>query len=535
MKLSTAATGLLASTLAIALAGCGGGGGGGGGANGGDGELVDGATFTMGMSADPGNLDPQMSAASALFAITQFAYDPLVSVDGATGEVQSALAKSWEVDGTTATFTLNDGITCSDGAELTATDVADSLNFVTDETNESPFLGTFIPVGAQASADDATGTVTLTLAEPAPFVLNGLGSLPIVCPSGTADRSSLAAATAGTGPYELTEAAPGDHYTYTKRDGYTWGPNGATTDEKGLPATVVVRIVENETTAANLLLSGDLNAAQVSGADADRLEGADLFVADTPAIVGEQWYNHAEGRATSDADVRMALTQAVDLGELADVITSGKGGPATTLAVNEPVACPGDSISGSLPANDPDAAAALLDGAGWTAAGDGVRTKDGEPLSLTLLYQNSLGPAGDAAAELVVDQWKAIGADATAKAQSENALTGTLFSAGDWDVAWVALNVNSPDQLVPFLSGDAAPDGTNFSAIADPTYDDAVAAAAGTNGVEGCDDWLAAESGLVESADIVPFANTTVRTFGQGAEFAVPGQLVPLSIRMTAS
>ncbi len=33
----------------------------------------------------------------------------------------------------------------------------------------------------------------------------------------------------GTGPYELTEAVPGDHYTYQIRDGYTWGPNGATT------------------------------------------------------------------------------------------------------------------------------------------------------------------------------------------------------------------------------------------------------------------------------------------------------------------
>ena len=79
----------MASTLAIALAGCGGGGGGGGGSNGGggDAEYVDGATFTLGLSSDPGNLDPQMGAGSALFAVSQFAYDPLVSVDGTSGEV----------------------------------------------------------------------------------------------------------------------------------------------------------------------------------------------------------------------------------------------------------------------------------------------------------------------------------------------------------------------------------------------------------------------------------------------------------------
>ena len=541
MKLSTVGSCVLALSVTAALAGCGGddsgGGNNGGGKNGGasESDYVDGATFTYGMDSDPGNLDPQMGAGSALFAVSQFAYDPLVSVDGKTGEIRSALATSWDVQGTTVTLTLADGITCSDGAELTATDVADSLNFVTDEKNESPFLGTFIPVGATAAADDAARTVTLTLTEPAPFVLNGLGSLPIVCPKGAADRSTLKTGTDGTGPYELTEAAPGDHYTYTLREGYTWGPDGATTDEKGLPATIVFKIVENETTAANLLLSGGLTAAQIAGPDADRLEQSGLFYSETPAIVGEQWFNHAEGRVTSDPQVRMALTQALDLTELAKVITSDHGGAATVLATNEPIACPGDSVSGSLPANDPDAAGALLDQAGWTLGSDGVRTKDGEPLSLVFLYQNNLGSAGDAAAELAVEQWKAIGVDATAKSQNETTLTGTLFSAGDWDVSWVSLNVNSPDQLVPFLSGDPAPDGTNFAAIADPAYDAAVKAAAATNGIDGCEAWLAAESGLIANADIVPFANNILRTFGKGAEFETPGQLVPLSIRMLKS
>ncbi|KQV77621.1 hypothetical protein ASC64_01920 [Nocardioides sp. Root122] len=525
----------VAASLVVLLAACGGGSGAsGGGQGGGDASYVDDATFTLGMSSDPGNLDPVMGAGTSLFTVTQFAYDPLVSVDGETGEIQSQLATEWDVQGTTVTLTLADGITCADGTELTAGAVADSLNFVTDPKNQSPFLGTFIPVGAKASADDASRTVTLELDSPAPFVLNGLGNLPIVCPSGTEDRSSLRQATAGTGPYELTEAAPGDHYTYTLREGYTWGPDGATTDEKGLPATVVVQVVENESTAANLLLSRGLNAASVSGPDAQRLDKSGLFSADSPAVAGEQWYNHADGRVTSDPDVRMALTQALDLDELQGVVTSGEGSTPTVLAANEPVACPGDSVSGSLPAHDPDAAAALLDDAGWSEGSDGVRTKDGKPLAVTFLYQNNLGSSGDAAAELAVQQWKEIGVDATAKAQNETTLTGTIFGAGDWDVAWVALNVSSPDQLVPFLSGPAAPDGTNFSAISNPDYESAVKEATQLTGTEGCDTWLEAESGLIANADIVPFAATQARTFGAGAEFAVPGQLQPLSIRMLA-
>ncbi|HEX6340219.1 ABC transporter substrate-binding protein [Umezawaea sp.] len=530
MKRTTTGTyGLSLCLVAAALAGCGG-----TSTSGGEAQVVDGGTFTLGVSSDPGSLDPQMGAGSTLFTVSQFAYDPLLSVDGGTGEIKSGLAKTWKVEGTTVSLTLADGVTCADGAKLTASHVAANLNFVADPNNKSPFLGTFFPAGATSVGDDAAGTVTVTLPQPAPFVLNGLASLPVVCPTGMADRSALKTGTSGTGPYQLTEAAPGDHYTYTIRDGYTWGPGGATTATKGLPKTVVVKVVQNETTAANLLLSGGLNAAQVNGPDAERLEKSGLFAAQTPALVGEQWYNHAAGRVTADPKVRMALTRALDLAQLRKVLTSDKGSGATTLAANEPVACPGDSVSKALPAFDAEAAAALLDEAGWAAGSDGKRAKGGTPLAVTFLYQNNNGSAGDAAAELAVQQWKAVGVEATARSQDETTLTSTIFGAGDWDVSWVSLNVSSPDQLVPFLSGPASPDGTNFAAIADADYDKAVAAAMTTAGVAGCADWLAAESSLIAKADVVPFAAKVVRTFGKGAEFRTPGQLIPTSIRVLA-
>jgi peptide/nickel transport system substrate-binding protein len=529
MKLSTVGIAGLGLCLAAALAGC----GGAAPSNSGDAQVVDGGTFTLGLSSDPGSLDPQMGAGSTLFAVTQFAYDQLVSVDDRTGEIRSQLASKWEVGTSTVTLTLTPGVTCADGAKLTAKAVADNLNFVADPNNKSPFLGTYFPAGATTVGDDAAGTVTITLAQPAPFVLNGLAGLPIVCPSGLANRASLAKTTAGTGPYQLTEAAPGDHYTYAIRDGYTWGPGGATTATNGLPDTVVVKVVENESTAANLLLSGGLNASAIIGPDADRLEKAGLFTATTAAIVGEQWYNHAAGRATSDPKVRLALTQALDLDELQKVLTSGRGRTATTMAVNEPAACPGDSVSHALPVGDAKTAAALLDEAGWTAGADGVRAKNGTPLALTFLYQN-LGSSVDAAAELAVRQWKDIGVRATAQGQNETTLTGTIFGAGNWDVAWVPLNVGSPDQLVPFLSGPTAPQGTNFAAISDPDYDAAVQKAMAMPGKDGCKTWLDAESALIAKAEVVPFANDSVRTFGKGAKFETPGQLIPTSIRMLA-
>jgi peptide/nickel transport system substrate-binding protein len=522
MKLTATAVGLCVT--ASLLAGCGASDSseGAGGAGGGDdaAKVVDGGTFTMALASDPGNLDPQMAAGSALFTLTQLAYDSLLSVNAESGAIESQLASDWKVDGTTVTFTLADGVTCADGSDLTASDVADNIAFVGDPKNESPFLGTFLPIGATAKADDAAGTVTLKLAAPAPFVLNGMASLPIVCPSGMDDRKSLSQATAGTGPYELTEAAPGEQYTYQIRDGYTWGPAGATTATEGMPDTIVMKIVQNETTSANLLLSGDLNAAQIIGPDAERLDKAGLFSAETPALLGEQWYNHAKGRAASVPEVRMALTQALDLSELQNVLTSGKGTPATTLTTLEPTACPGDSVSGSVPAMDTDAAKAILDKAG--------------PLDLTFLYSTGGGSGVAAAAELAVQQWEALGIKVTAKGQDDTALQGTIFGAGDWDIAWVPLNVNSPDQVVPFLSGPAAPDGTNFSDIQNADYDAAVKEASAMTGEDGCATWLQAESALFAAADIVPFANSVVQTFGAKAEFETPGQLIPTSIRMLA-
>jgi peptide/nickel transport system substrate-binding protein len=485
---------------------------------GGESKYADGGTFTMSLPGDPGKLDPQSSASTQLFAVNQLAYDTLVSVDAKTGEIQSQLAADWKVDGTTVTLTLAKGVTCSDGSEFTATMAADNIGYVGDPKNKSAYLGTFLPVGAKAKADDAAGTVTITLAQPAPFVLNGLASLPMVCASGMSDRGSLADKTDGTGPYELTEAVPGDHYTYQIRDGYTWGPNGATTAEKGMPDTIVMKIVQNEGTAANLLLSGEINAATIQGPDVKRLEAAKLFSTSTPAMVGEQWYNHNDGHETSDAAVRMALTQAIDFGELASVATAGAGTPATTFAAIEPVSCPGDSISDALPAQDVDAAKAALAGK-----------------KFTFLYSSAAGAAVSAAAELAVQEWEAAGAEVTAKGVDETALQGAIFGTGDWDIAWVPLNVNSPDQLVPFLSGPGlAEEGTNFSGIDNKDYTDGVTAATAMNGTDGCPTWLDAESKLVAAADIVPFANNEVKTFGNGAEFEYPGTFMPTSIRMVA-
>ena len=111
----------------------------------------------------------------------------------------------------------------------------------------------------------------------------------------------------------------------------------------------------------------------------------------------------------------------------------------------------------------------------------------------------------------------------TLQAQDETAAVDTLFKTGNWDIAWEGLNVSSPDQLVPFLSGPAVPDGNNFAHIDNATYTAGAAKAMAVPGTEGCGQWLSAEESLVRAADVVPFANRAQQTFGKRARFDSTG------------
>ena len=510
--------GLSVATVVVALTGCTGGG-----------PSSDGA-YVQVIGTDLGSLDPHLVATSAGFSAARFAYDPLVNID-AEGALSSGLAESWEVDGTTVTFTLRDDVTCADGSDFTASTVKANLDFVGDPENASPLLGTFLPAGATVEADDAAGTVTLELASPAPFVLEGIANVVMLCDAGVDDRSLLESGTYGTGPYVLTEAAANDHYSYELREGYAWGPDGASTDAEGMPATVELRVIDNETTAANLLLSGDVNAAGIFGPDAARL--ADLVQGGSRAITGEAWFNHAADRPTADPAVRTALVQALDLDELANVITSGTGERATQLAVAAPAACVGGDFTSSLPAAGADEAAATLDEAGWTLGADGLRTRDGAPLAITFLHDSALGAGGSAAAELAVAAWQELGVTVDAQTKPTDEMSGVMFGGGVWDVIWEPLNVNTPDQLLGFLTGPGpAEGGVNFASIANAEYEAAAAEAMGLSGTDSCEAWFDAEAALVADASVLPFANNILSIYGNGAEFEVTDTIVPTSIRL---
>jgi peptide/nickel transport system substrate-binding protein len=495
-------------------------------------EFAENGTFTMLTAVDPGSFDPYRSLQAVA---VQLAYDSLVNLQS-DGTFASGLAEKWTADARSASFTLRTGVTCSDGAPLTASQVAEAINFVGDPAQESVYYGIYTPTAAfSAKGDDASGTVSVTMRdEPFGFLLQTIGLLPIVCAKGLRNPDSLKAASDGTGPFVLSEVAPGQSLTFTVRKDYAWGPSGASTSAPGTPAKVVVKVIPNSTTAANLLLNGDLNFAQIDGPDQARLDGQGLQKVEASTNQTRLWINHRPGRPTADKRVRQALFHAVDLRELAKVNSGGTGRVGTGLAAGKPPVCPGGDVTADLPGHDAAAAQKLLDEAGWVRGADGTRRKDGKPLTIDLYFIAAL-EFSKATAELLAQRWREIGVQPRIHAGGQTSGVKVLYETGNWDIYMGKSTGFLPSASVRALSGPIPPAGINFSGVNNPAYNALAAKAAALTVPDACEQWKAAEKALLREVDIVPAAEKPQYWYLKDAQAQTAGYQwpVPTSIRMT--
>ncbi len=493
--------------------------------------LASNGTFTMAIKDDPGVFDPYRHN---LGGYAGFAYDSLLKLQP-DGSFVSSLAEKWKADANAATFTLRQGITCSDGTPLTASQVAADLTYMGDPKNQSPQYGMNIPtVPFTATGQDTTRTVNVVMKQPFGFLLNMISQAPIMCAKGLKDPSLLKTASDGTGPFVLSSVVPGQSYTFTVRKGYAWGPGGAATNVPGTPAKVVLRIISNEATAANLLLSGELNFATISGDDRQRLDAQGLKRLKEQQSGAWLWLNHLGGRPTADIRVRQALVHALDLGQIVKVNSGGTGSAATGLIPLEPRPCTSDTVAGRLPGHDVGAAESLLDQAGWTRGADSTRSKHGKPMTLDLHYWPAGSPFNKPAAELVAQQWQAIGVKVKLSADSATTFSQVMYQTGDYDVYMQGFGYNLPSQMVSYLSGQAPPKGTNLSGIRNKDYDTLTAKANTLVPPAACTYWDQAEQALWRDVDIVPVAKRPAYHYLKNALAQARGYNLPLptSIRM---
>ena len=476
-------------------------------------------SLTMAIPTDPGKLDPHLTLLGAARTVGSFVYDSLITVAG-PGKIQSGLARSWKViSAKRVQFTLRRGVTCSDGTPMNATVIKRNLDFIANPANKSPYLGVAVSPTATVTANNRAATLVVTTKVPNPFLIQSLSLVQIVCQRGLSNRSLLERGAVGSGPYRLVEAVSGDHYTFAVRSGYRWGPGGATTAAARLPARVTLRIIPNETTAANLMLTGGLNVAQIIGDERARLNARGLFRRVSIGSPLEFFFNQNPGHPAADATVRRAMIRAMNLRQIGTVATSGRGVRVTSLVRQDLTPCPGDTITGVVPAYSPSAARAVLAGRSPT---------------LRLIYPTDAGAAIAPAMELALQQLSAAGVRVTLAGMTTAALQGALFGTGNWDAVLIGIGVSSPAQLIPFLSGPTIPRGTNFSNIDNSTYRTAVARANRRVGRAGCQYWLAGERALMREGDVAPSSALTVGVYGRNATFALDaGGVVPTSLRLT--
>ncbi|MGN8245817.1 ABC transporter substrate-binding protein [Cellulomonas soli] len=468
------------------------------------------AATRFAVASDPGVLNPITNATGDGQQLALLAYESLVRLP-AGAAAEGLLATDWEVTPTSATFTLSPDATCSSGEPLTASDVKATFDYAADPATGSPFLDVYVPSeGMTVTADDDAGVVTFAFATPLSFPLETVGQLPIVCADGLADPTTLDTTTAGTGPYVLDTADAGLSYTYTLRDDY-----GSPTE--GMPATLEVEVVADDTTAANMLTTGDLDIVQIGGTDRDRLSGEDLTTVDVSAGPGRLFFNQAPGRATHDLAVREAIAQAIDRDAVGSVSTGGRGQAMTSLMSNSSSVCVGEDNAASIPAHDPAAAETVLADAGIT---------------LKLLYNSAGGPGITAGVELIQEELAAVGV--TVELTPSASYTDVIFSGGDWDLVWAPISAELPSIWAGILSGDFPPDGGNWTYNANTAYQAAVAEAQQLSGEDSCGAWSAAEAALFANVDVLPLWEDTETFFGSGVELGVNsnGQLLPTTLRV---
>ncbi|MDT7572839.1 MAG: peptide/nickel transport system substrate-binding protein [Actinomycetota bacterium] len=495
-------------------------------------DVVKDAAITMALNADPGTLDPTKTLLGSAQQINRFTYDTLVNTNR-DGEIVSGLAEKWTVSPTALTFTIRKGVTCADGTPFTAANVKDNFDFL--KKSKSPLIGTALPDPSFSVAADANAnTFTFTSPTPNGFFLQDLAGIPMVCPKGIAAPATLARSSAGTGPYVLSDFVSGDHVTVSRRDGYTWGPDGASTATAGLPKTVTFKVVSNESTVTNLLLNGQVNIAQLHGTDRTRIrEGGGYLVKNVTTDTLVLSFNQRQVPG-NDETARLALIQSLNRSDVTKTVTSGTGKVVATLLAVEPRVCDDSPAGSDVPTFDVDKAKAALDAAGWAPGANGVRVKNGKPLKLTLVMGVDSSTAADAA-EVMVQGWKAIGADVKIKSIPPAQLTDTLFGKFDYDVILYTLQIQLPSTFYGLLTGPAAPKGTNFSPVNNADYTRLGKEALTTPGDPGCTLWTQAHAALYKHGDLAPVGSVTAAYVGRNTSFDyIAGLIDAMSVRALA-
>jgi peptide/nickel transport system substrate-binding protein len=415
----------LATAATFGLAACS---AGAGNSSGGDGETP--TTATIALTGTPTNLDFTTTAGSAIpQALMSNVYEGLVELDQ-SGEIVPLLAEEWTVseDRKTYTFTLQEGVTFSNGDEFTADDVKFSLDRVKTDWVSS--------LKAKMDVVDSVEVVSPTevavhLSAPSNAWLFSLAT-PVGAIFSEDGVDDLANTPIGTGPYAVEKWTPNESLVLDTRDDY-WG------EAPGVEQ-VTLKYFADATATTNALQTGDVDA--IANLQAPELlssfESDDRFVVTTGTSSGEVSLSLNNRAAPfDDVRVRQAVLYALDEQAVLDTAWNGYGSLVATYAT--PTDPYYEDLNDVYP-YDPEKAKELLKEAGQ------------ENLDITFTVPTR--PYAQAVSEIVVSQLKDVGINATIKSAEFPAVwLDEVFTKHDYQMTTV-LAVEARDILTVFNDPD---------------------------------------------------------------------------------
>lgn len=353
----------------------------------------------------------------------------LLLFNGLTGHdgdnaVVPALAKSWDFDEETCTYTfhLEEDVRWHDGEPFTAEDVQFTIEAIMDPENGSENAPNFEDVEEITVIDDHTISFRLSAPNVAFLDYMTMAILPKHLLEGedmqTADffRSPI-----GTGPYKLASWDEGQAITLEKNADYF----------KGEPNidTIVFKIVPDDNAKALQLRAGELDLALLTPKDAATFadeEGFacyDMETADYRGIL----FNFQNEYWQENRDLIPAVCYAIDREAIIDAVLLGQGmaayGPLQRNIYNYEDVEHYDY--------DPEKARAVLEAAGCVLGEDGFYTRNGETVGFVI----SVG-AGDQVridmAQIVAQQLREIGMDVTVDIPAQVDWSGQMAYLIGW-------------------------------------------------------------------------------------------------------
>ncbi len=372
-------------------------------------------TLTVIRGIDAPNYDGVRTTSGATGEVLFMTGDTLVALDYDLKTIRPSLATSWEVsaDGTTYTFKLRDDVTFCSGKKFTAADVVYTFERVLDKATRAPFIWRMGPA-ISVVAKDAT-TVEYKMSAPFSELLLNLTNFHATIVNRdnveALDKDFGIKGVDGTGPYCFQSWEPRNQVVATRHEAYRWGPPIYQNRGPAKYQRVVWKIVPEEAARLATMASnqGDLTAVMPDQYLPQIGKMPNLAIYEPTANLNLFYLGFKTSRPNvSDVRVRTALSMAVNRKQLVDAIWFGNGEVASTYV--HPKAQDFDPATPThLGRYDTAEAGRLLDEAGWRMGTDGLRYKDGKPL--TLLLYGFVAGRSPKVAEAVQGFWRKIGVD----------------------------------------------------------------------------------------------------------------------------